>query len=254
MKHQLYFPARHADQLGWLIHFRQVLPRVAERLWPGVPAEERMHLERLGDLDWLIYMMGTLMAWLRSCSKAVMSMQRALLTGKAEGARELVLPSFEPPLPPGPGVRGGALKRVFQLVRAIKTAPGYTEEIGRELDIVGNLHAKRPVRPVFNLGASNDGARGVVRVRVKRFGHVGVWVETRRNGGAWEPLHGGVFTGRVVVDRRPLLDAATEETREYRMRFQDATGDLAGEWSPVLGLQVGPKLANQAPTRHDAGD
>ena len=253
MKHQLYFPARHADQLGWLIHFRQTLPVVAERLWPGVPAEERLHVERLRDLDWLIYVMGTLMAWLRSSSKAVMSMQRALLTGKAEGLRELMLPTFEPPLAPGPGVRSGALKRVFQLVRLIKASPGFTEEIGRELDIVGNLYAKQAACPVFVLEASRGGARGVVRAKVKRFGHGMVWVESRRAGGDWEPLHGGAFTGRVVVDRRPLLDAAAAETREYRMRFHEE-GEPVGEWSEVGVVEAPPRLPGRSGTSQGVED
>ncbi len=236
MKHQLYFPARHGEQLAWLRHFRHQLPLLAPQLKQPLPPDQVAQVLR--DLDALIYCMGELAPWVRRLSKATTALQRALLTGSAKGGT-LSLPMLTaPPAPPEPP-REGALKRVFNLVRTIKCKPGYTEALGKALGIVGNHYVQESASPVFTLKVLRAERGEVVRGKFKRFGHKAVYVETRRGDGPWERLGLGVYSTAHFVDDRPLLTPGVPEVREYRLRFWDDDSPN-GEWSPVASATVSP--------------
>ena len=61
--------------------------------------------------------------------------------------------------------------------------------------------------------------------------------ESRRGTGAWEFL--AIDTESPYEDERPLLQAATPEVREYRMRFWDK-GTPNGDWTDVVKVTVSP--------------
>jgi hypothetical protein len=152
MKHQLYFPARHAEQLAWLKHLRHQLTQVAEQLRLGELTGYTL-VEALRDLDWLIYVMGPVMTQMRTQMKAITAVQKALLTGPAFGSGDPAqLPSMTLPEPPaGPPVKAGALKRIFKLVATIKVRTGYTTAVGKALGIVGNHYVKEADAPLVAL-------------------------------------------------------------------------------------------------------
>jgi hypothetical protein len=49
-----------------------------------------------------------------------------------------------------------------------------------------------------------------------QYGHQGVAIESRSNGGEWGLL--GHYTQKPVYDDRPLAVPGTPESRDYRMR------------------------------------
>ena len=74
-----------------------------------------------------------------------------------------------------------------------------------------------------------------MHITFSKFGHQGVYLESRRKNGAWEFL--GIDTETPYDDERPLLVANTAETREYRLRFWDK-GTPNGDCSPVQKVTV----------------
>ena len=66
---------------------------------------------------------------------------------------------------------------------------------------------------------------------------MGVYLESRRNNGAFEFLT--IDTGSPILDDRPLLTAGVPEIREYRARFWDK-GVTNGDWTDVIKITVGP--------------
>ena len=236
MKHQLYFPARHAEQLAWLRHFRHQLPLQVQQL--ETPPAPDQYEQVLRDLDALIYCMGELMPWVRTLSKATTQMQRALLTGDRRST-VTAMPVLNAPPPPADLPRAGALKRVFNLAQIIKHLPGYNEAMGKTLGIVGNHYLQDAPVPVFTLKVLRGEHGEMVRGKFKRFGHPAVAVETRRGNGPWEKLGLGIFARTQFVDARPLLTPGVPEVREYRLRFWGDDSRM-GDWSPVASATVSP--------------
>jgi hypothetical protein len=68
------------------------------------------------------------------------------------------------------------------------------------------------------------------------FGHDGVYIQCRRNAGAWALLAVDMVT--QYIGNQPLLVANTPETRGYRMSFWDS-GEANGDWTPVVKVMVG---------------
>ena len=230
MKHQLYFPPRRGEQNLWLAHFREHLPAIATRL--GIPEPEIA--EALADLQWLLWVRRDLRTALDVGAQAAAAYERTLcgpLGGPSTAPPPIVLPS-PPDIPPVPP---GALKRVFKLVRRIKLRPDYTESLGKQLGIEDNHYRADSPVPTFRLRVET----GRVVGKFSRYGRFGVWVETRRGGGDWEQLLGGIFTSSSFIDDRPLLDPALPEVRHYRLRFWENSHPV-GEWTDVASATVSP--------------
>ncbi len=148
------------------------------------------------------------------------------------------LPGAATPLPAVVAVAPGALQRIFTFVQAIKLKPAYTEAIGLQLGIVGSEDtAEHPV-PEFTAKSELGDDCHCVRIKFKKFGHMGVAIYSRRGAnGAWEFL--GIDTDSPYLDEREPLVAGQPEVREYRMRFWDG-GSENGEWTDVASVIVGP--------------
>ena len=58
-----------------------------------------------------------------------------------------------------------------------------------------------------------------MRIDFKKYGHDGIWIESRINGGNWPIL--AIDTVKPYLDERPLAPGNTHETREYRLRWWD---------------------------------
>jgi hypothetical protein len=114
----------------------------------------------------------------------------------------------------------------------------YNETIGHNLGIIGNSAATidHPI-PEYNLSVEL-GSAGVSQVRIdfKKYGHDGIWIESRINGGDWAFL--AIDTVKPYLDQRPISPGNQHETREYRLRWWDKS-QPNGEWSTVQKAVLG---------------
>ncbi|HEY6168876.1 MAG TPA: hypothetical protein VI454_12610, partial [Verrucomicrobiae bacterium] len=148
------------------------------------------------------------------------------------------LPPAMAPLPATVPVFPGALDRIFKLVKDIKNAAGMTDAIATEMRVVGDEESPdtHPV-PTLNLKVEQGPTCQCVKIKFKKYGRTGVYIESRVNGGAWAFLASPVVS--PYVDNRPLLSASAPEVREYRMRYLDGNVPT-GDWTDVAKVTVAP--------------
>jgi hypothetical protein len=104
------------------------------------------------------------------------------------------------------------------------------------LRVIGQEDAAAHLEPQFTAKTEDAAGWQAVRLKFTKFGHAGVYIESRRNGGAWAFL--AIDTETPYLDHAPLLAANTPETREYRMRFWDHD-EANGDWTGVAKVTVG---------------
>jgi hypothetical protein len=233
MKRQSYYPSRFADQIPWLENFRTKLPgyaTVLELVTADVDAA-------VASCRYTVYVLSQWLPAVRAFGPASTEAIDQLLDGpQTVGA--IALPTFTAPaLPTGVvPVPAGVLALIFQIVETIKNADAYTDTIGQDLGIIGaqdtTEHPTPQVKATIMEGATCECAK----LTFKKFGHMGVYLESRRNNGAWEFLT--IDTESPYNDERPLLVAGQPEIREYRARFWDK-GTPNGDWCDVIRVTVG---------------
>lgn len=233
MKRQRYFPNRNTDRTNWFGNFATELPVLNGTL--ALPAPDVADV--VADAKFCAYTNGAWLTAVREFGPAATAGLEELFTSAPGG--DFVLPAFAAPaLPTGVvAVPAGALDRIFAFVQVIKTSVNYTEAIGLQLGVVGPEDAAEHDAPTFTLKVEQGEGHQVVRIAFKKFGHPGVAIESRRNGGAWELL--GIDLSSPYLDARALLASPTPESREYRLRFFDgsaATGDYSATVSVVVGV------------------
>ena len=241
MTHQKWYPTRIANQIPWLRNFSTKLPGYETTL--DLPPA---HVDAcVASCNFVIYVLEQWLAAVRTLGPAATEAVDLLLSGSGPSA--VVLPVFAAPtLPTGvASVPPGALNRLFDLVAVIKKAPAYTDVIGEDLGIVAPApaggggpdsapdHSVPVVRLEIVQGAQQQG----VRLSFVKHGHMGVWIESRRAGGAWEFL--AIDTDSPYLDERALLTAGQPEIREYRLRFWDK-GTPNGDWTDIAKITVAP--------------
>ena len=126
---------------------------------------------------------------------------------------------------------------MFNQIARIKVSPNYTEVIGKDLGIIGTHYTVEHPIPEYSLALETDSEGPCVRIDFKKYGHDGIWIETRTNGGEWVYL--AIDTVKPHIDDRPFAPGITHETREYQLRWWDksvAHGDWSGVQRAVLGL------------------
>lgn len=233
MKRQNYFPTRRVEEPEWFANFADKLATYETEL--GIVALTLA--ARVNDARFSGYSAGLWLAQSRAFAPACTSALDGLYTGT--GTAPFVLPGFvAPPLPAGvTPVPPGALARLFDFIAIIKRAPGYTEAIGLDLRIVGPEQPPPSALPVFTVAAVTGTACQCVRISFKKYGNMGVVVESRRGTGDWEVLI--IATKSPWLDGRPLLVPTAPEIREYRLRFwQD--GEAVGDYTDVAKVTVSP--------------
>jgi hypothetical protein len=126
-------------------------------------------------------------------------------------------------------VRAKDLDKKTQLVilralfRLMKASTGYTEDLGRQMGIVGtsNRIASQEIKPSISLGLVPTGVS--VAFNKKRMQAVGIY--SRVKGGAdW--LYIGSHDVSPFIDTRPLAVAGKPEIREYRAICRDAVREI----------------------------
>ena len=230
MPNQAYFPTAEAERLAWLNNYLAKLPTLG--LVCGITSTEITATQ--ADIIGYVWVVHT---WYPAFQQEAMSatvLKSQLGTGSGTVRPTLpTLPSFaNPPAIPLPGV----LSRLFNQIARIKMHSAYTEAIGRDLGIIGTPDTTDHTIP--DLTAASEQGNGSQRVRLSytKYGHDGVHIESRRNGGDWEFL--AINNVKPHLDTRPLLVANTPETREYRIRYWDK-GEANGEYSAVQRVTVG---------------
>ncbi len=124
------------------------------------------------------------------------------------------------PAAPTPGIK----IRLMSQINRIKVSLKYTDAIGHDLVPIPDL--------LVELGSS--GQR--VTINFNKYGHDGVWIESRTNGGEWAFL--AVDTIKPYYDERSLAVGNVQETRDYRLRWWDKSV-AHGEWSNVQTVLIG---------------
>lgn len=237
MARDYYYPKKVADQPPWHFNYADqlLLLGASVDLSPAAVAASVNDSRHLG------YSIGAWLKGVRDFGPAATGQVEVLKYGT--GGTDFVLPEFTPPAPPVglTAVLPGALARIFNLVKAIRVAPGYTEGIGLLLGIVGPELPPPPPGPPggprIYLSLGQIPSQQQVVVKFYKDGHQGIWIECRRGTGDWEYLW---TQGKSpYIDTRPLLVPGQVEMREYRAMFVD-NSQPNGLWCDVAKITVSP--------------
>lgn len=230
MASQPYYPRTEAAQIAWLQNYKAKIPTHGPTV--GLSAELASTNYDLGDA---IYILETWWPQVQNDAKEATAYKRLMLDSPATGVPNTPFPvgtTFTFPTVPNPGI----LKRLFNQIVRIKAHAAYTPAMGADLQIIGPEDTSDHPTPEFKLKVVDGVDHQMVNIKFTKFGHDGVYIEFRRNGGAWSYL--AVDTNSPNDDNTPLLAPPAPEQREYRMRFWDA-GEANGDWSAVQKVMVG---------------
>jgi hypothetical protein len=112
------------------------------------------------------------------------------------------------------------LKGLFRLMKA---TPGYTEDLGKQMGIVGSSNRVLPedLRPSIILSIVPTG----VSISFNKKGMLAVGIYSRVKGsGDWNYI--GCHDSSPFIDTRPLAIAGKPEVREYRAMCRDAVREI----------------------------
>lgn len=232
MKRQNYYPSRIAAQPEWLTNFANGMPDHG----PTCHVSAGDITAAVADAVWCSYVLGSWLTTVRTFSPSATQAVDEALTG--DGSTVIVMPTFDPPAPTDPLIvaqKPGALLRIFALIAKMKNDAGYNDVIGAALGVLGPEDTTEHPMPKFTATPVQGSGAGAVKIVFFKYGHMGVYIETRRGSGVWEFL--AIDTESPYVDERPLLVAGQPEAREYRMRFWDK-GTPNGDWTDVAKVTV----------------
>jgi hypothetical protein len=222
MSSNSYFPTSESEQIIWLTNYTLKLPVHAADC--GITEQELTNT--LAELNYYIWM---LQHWhpavLRDAREATAFKTLMVSGNSSDTANHPQTSNFpEPPPTPNPGIQ----KRLFNQIVRIKAAVNYNEAVGHDMGIIAvSKSVDHPV-PEFTVTAEMGVTGSRVRIDFKKYGHDGIWIETRTNGGDWVFL--AIDTVKPYLDERPLAAGNSHETREYRLRWWDKS-EPHGEWS-----------------------
>jgi len=213
MPNQFFFPRRDANQVPWLDNLQTNIADYYGALGIGADRQAKIQLV----LAWLIWSGQTFGPTRRSDGKAATAWRKQLASGASNPDI-----SARPPVPtvlsePEAEPFCGMLTWLFEEIARWKKAEGYTEVIGRTLNIIGlapTAHSEAP-----ELAQGNVGGAGV-ELLFNLYGHSGVWVESQRPGEA-DFSFLVIRTGTRYLDTRPLLVPDQPEWRLYRACWWD---------------------------------
>lgn len=237
MKRQDYYPSRFANQIPWLENYATKLPTHG----PTTGVDPAVVTASVADAKWLRYVLSAWLSTVRAFSLSTTEAVDQALTGELlpDPEEAITMPAFTAPTPPA-GVTPrppGALTRIFELIAQIKASNGFNDTIGTDLQIVGAEDTSEHTAPRLRVEVTQGEGSQSATLKFTKFGHMGVYIESRRGTGAWEFL--AIDTESPYVDDRPLLVAGQPEVREYRVRFWDK-GTPNGDWTDVAKVTLAP--------------
>lgn len=131
-------------------------------------------------------------------------------------------------------LRKREVKKLVSLAIAIKRSPLYTENMGRELGIIGiqSSAGRAPLRPTLKLKTEV----GYVAISFNKQRQKGITIYSRLKGSpGWETLVSGTSVS-PFKDARPLQQEGVAETREYLARYWDNATEIGQESDIVFTL------------------
>ncbi|GGH65746.1 hypothetical protein HNQ91_002016 [Filimonas zeae] len=126
------------------------------------------------------------------------------------------------------------VKKLVSLAIAIKRHPLYTENMGRELGIIGTQSnaGRSPLRPTLKLKTEV----GYVAISFNKQRQKGITIYSRLKGShGWDTLISGTSVS-PFKDERPLQQEGVAETREYLARYWDNATEIGQESDIVFTL------------------
>jgi hypothetical protein len=225
-----YFPTTEAARISWIIHYRDQIAVHGPTV--GLSAEEIAATQ--GELDFYLWLHRDRYPASQADAKADTAYRAFMDTGTGTAAQQ---PPARTPIPdPPPLPLPGILTRVFAQVARIKNSLGFNDYVGNELGVIAVPDTTEHPWPDFSLSFEHGPNVQRVCISFTKYGHDGVWLESRVNNGEWLAL--GADNAKPHYDTRPLIDPALPEVREYRLRWWDK-GEPNGEFSPVQKIIVG---------------
>ena len=225
-----FFPITEADQIIWLSHYALRLPIIGPVC--GISPEEIS--SSLEDITCHIWLMQTWHPAMQNDAKKATSFKRHMIDGDLSDIEPYPLPSVFTDIPKivAPGIK----KRLLNQIARIKINPSYTETIGHDLGIIATTSTVEHFVPIPEAFVELGDTGQRVTINFNKYGHDGVLIESRINGGEWAFL--AIYIIKPYYDERPLTSENISEVREYRLRWWDKSVPN-GEWSSVQTVLLG---------------
>ena len=225
-----FFPSTHDEQIVWLSHYSLKLPING----PVCGISDQEINETQTDLTYYIWMLQHGHPSVQRDAKDSTVYKTMMVSGSGNASINYPQPSVFPnaPAAPTPGIK----IRLMSQINRIKVSLKYTDAIGHDLGIISSTNTTEHLVPIPNVLVELGSSGQRVTINFNKYGHDGVWIESRTNGGDWVFL--AVDTLTHYYDERPLAAGNIQETREYRLRWWDKSV-AHGEWSNVLTALIG---------------
>ena len=225
-----FFPRTEDAQIVWLSHYSLKLPVNGPSC--GISAEEITSTQQ--DIAYWTWLLQYWHPAIQRDAKEATAHKQLMVAGIGNNSLSHPVPSQfpNPPATPEPGMQ----KRLSSQITRIKASLNYTDVIGHDLGIIAAANTVEHLipEPTVSVELGENGSR--VRIDFNKYGHDGVWIESRINNGDWVFI--AIDTVKPYYDERPLAAGNSYETREYRMRWWDKS-IAHGEWSPVERVVLG---------------
>ena len=225
-----YFPSISADQIIWLSHYNAKLPI-------NGPTCEITPTEIAATLTDIQYYIWILQHWHPATqldAKEATAYKYLMVNDLGDTIIDYPKPTIFLASPTA--VKPGIQKRLFSQINRIKASLNYNEVIGQDLGIIAPLDTTNHLVSEFSLSVELGLDHPIVRIDFNKYGHEGIWIESRRNDEEW--LFLAIDTIKPYLDERPLAVGKTHETREYRIRWWDKSLPQ-GDWSAVQKVVLG---------------
>ena len=177
MSNNSYFPSTEAGQIIWLTHYSSRLPINGSLC--GIDAEEIARTQT--DILCYIFILGEWHPAAQVDAKETTAFKLHILTGSGSIPIDYLKPTTfpNPPPLPAPGIQ----KRLFLQVTRIKASLNYNEAIGKDLGIIAIPNTVEHLVPDYSLAVELGADTPIGRIDFKKYGHDGIWIECRINGG-----------------------------------------------------------------------
>jgi hypothetical protein len=230
MSSNSFFPTTEAGQIVWLTNYALKLPSNGSVC--GIGDEEITGT--VSDVQYYVWMLQDWYPAMQRNAREATVFKLLMIGGNGSNSASLPQAATfpEPPTVPVPGIQ----KRLFSQIARIKASLNYNQAIGQNLGVIAIPNTVEHPVPEFTVMVELGAIGSRVRIDFKKYGHDGIWIESRINGGDWAFL--AIDTIKPYLDERPLLAGNLHETREYRLRWWDKS-EAHGEWSAVQKAVIG---------------
>ncbi|QQS33149.1 MAG: hypothetical protein IPM50_00790 [Acidobacteriota bacterium] len=227
---QRWFPTSRAERVAWFHNFATVFTDIGIGL--GFSQAE---IDSVNADNAIVKASANAIASVRAFDRAVIAFERNALSGRSTGATLSfpATPEFAMP----PMVKNGVFERLERLVRRIRLANGYNEDVGVQLGIVPTRSRAIDVSqvvPSFRMSTSGD--KYSFAVKAAKRGYDGFRVEYRRNmTNEWESTP--TFTRSPAQIRVKPTKFGEPELLHVRIRMvkaDQAVGKYSDEQTVVI--------------------